>query len=109
MGVFIDLAKAFDTVNHNILLSKLEHYGVSSTALSWFTKYLSNRKQYTVFEGVKSDFSDISHGVPQGSILGPLLFIIYINDLPNVSTILHSVLFADDISMGVTSFLFGTP
>ena len=75
-GLFIDLRKAFDTVNHAILLTKMEHYGIRGTALEWFKSYLNNRKQYVYINGETSQLKDITCGVPQGSVLGPLLFLI---------------------------------
>ena len=96
---FIDLKKAFDTVNHDILLSKLEHYGIRGTLLNWFRSYLTGRKQYVTVNGENSKLLDITCGVPQGSVLGPLLFLIYINDLPNVSEKLKIFLFADDTNI----------
>ena len=98
-GIFIDLRKAFDTVNHKILLLKLEHYGIRGSMLKWFQSYLSDRKQYVSFNGQSSDMLDIKCGVPQGSVLGPLLFLLYINDLPNISKILDFYLFADDTNI----------
>ena len=102
LGIFLDFSKAFDTVNHNILFTKLNHYGIRDTALQWLKSYLSNREQYVCFDGADSDRKRIKCGVPQGSILGPLLFLIYINDLASVSGNLFSLLFADDSNMFIT-------
>ena len=95
-GIFIDLAKAFDTLDHNILLFKLEYYGIRGITLTWFRSYLECRQQYVTFYHTSSALEYISYGVPQGSILGPLLFILYVNDIVNCSSILNSILFADD-------------
>ena len=100
LGIFIDLSKAFDTVNHKILLSKLENYGVRGKNFEWFKSYLTNRNQAAVvFEKKTTNLLQIECGVPQGSILGPLLFLIYVNDLKAVSKILDPIMFADDTNL----------
>ena len=98
-GIFIDLQKAFDTVNHDILLTKLEHYGIRGTVLVWFKSYLMDRKQYVSVNGSNSGHLSVTCGVPQGSVLGSLLFLIYINDLPQSSSKLAFYLFADDTNI----------
>ena len=97
--VFIDLKKAFDTVDHDILCKKLELYGVQQRELSRFRSYLSNRKQFCRVNGVDSDIGEIEVGVPQGSCLGPLLFLIYINDLPEAVQGSSVTMYADDTSL----------
>lgn len=102
VGIFLDFSKAFDTVDHTILLNKLDHYGVRGNSLSWLKSYLCNREQFTTFQGTQSDRQSVLCGVPQGSILGPLLFLIYVNDLAYVSNKLFTLMFADDTSTFIT-------
>ena len=99
LGVFLDLSKAFDTLNHNILLNKLELYGVRGLGQTWFRNYLTGRKQVVQLGSSTSSMKKITHGVPQGSILGPLLFLLYINDITNTSNLGKLILFADDTSI----------
>ena len=96
---FLDFAKAFDTVNHDILLEKLKYYGFRDKSHALLESYLSNRVQRTEVNGVLSDEGIIKHGVPQGSVLGPLLFLLYINDISESSKILKFFLFADDTTV----------
>jgi len=103
MAVFLDLSKAFDTIDHNILLTKLQWYGVRGIVLDWFKSYLHNRTQYVQYNDAKSETQTIPCGVPQGSVLGPLLFIIYTNELPNCLSHCQAILFADDTTLYLSS------
>ena len=97
--VFLDLSKGFDTINYNILFSKLHYYGIRGCALNWFQSYLSNRLQQVEYRGNLSSPCYLSHGIPQGSILGPLLFFIYENDFQNCLQKGKALMFADDITI----------
>ena len=98
-GVFIDLQKAFYTVNHSILSKILEQYSIRGTALKWFTSYLTDWQHYVSVNGHCSDYLNVVFGVPQGSVLGRLLFLIYINDPPNSTKVLTFYLLADDTNI----------
>lgn len=98
-GVFVDLQKAFDTVDHEILLYKLSYYGIRGLPNAWFRSYLTGRSQYVFLNGHKSTIKPILHGVPQGSVLGPLLFLLYINDIYNTISFSTVSLFADDTNL----------
>ena len=102
LAVYLDLSKAFDTINHNILLNKLRCYGVRGIALDWFKSYLKNRRQFVSYCGIHSRVMDIEYGVPQGSVLGPLLFILYTNDIPPCLHHCKTILFADDTTIYLT-------
>ena len=95
-GIFIDFEKAFDTVSHDILLEKLDHYGIRGISNDWFRSYLSDRSQFISINGFNSDYKTIKYGVSQGSVLGPLLFLIFINDLNTAIKHSETFHFADD-------------
>ena len=99
INIYLDLSKAFDTLDHSILLQKLKFYGITGISLDVFKNYLSGRNQYVEFESVNSDIMHIKTGVPQGSVLGPLLFIVYINDIANASNICKCISYADDTTL----------
>ena len=98
-SVFLDLSKAFDTLNHHILLSKLEYYGIRGATLQWFRSYLTERQQFVEYQNVCSSTRELETGVPQGSVLGPLLFLIYVDDIHTVSNKLNFILYADDTTL----------
>lgn len=103
LEIFIDFSKAFDTINFSILLAKLDLYGIKGMALKYFSSFLTDRKQCVRINGVTSSLMSVSQGVPQGSVLGPLLFLLYINEIPNISVNFHPVLFADDTTLTFTA------
>ena len=108
INLYLDMSKAFDILDHRILIDKLKYYGITGTALDLFISYLSNRKQYVDFKGIKSNALDIKTGVPQGSILGPLLFIIFINDFSKSSNLFDFIIYADDTSLSSILNAFDT-
>ncbi len=101
--LFLDLCKAFDTVNHEILIKKLFTYGIQNKSLDWFKSYLQNRKQFCVVNNATSSLRNLNCGVPQGSNLGPLLFLLYVNDVPNCLKKSHAAMYADDTNITVRS------
>uniref|UniRef100_A0A672FS48 Reverse transcriptase domain-containing protein n=1 Tax=Salarias fasciatus TaxID=181472 RepID=A0A672FS48_SALFA len=102
IGVFIDLKKTFDTIDHDIVLRQMEQYGIRGIVLDWLRNYIKNRQQFVQLKDFKSPELNITYGVPQGSVLGPKLFIMYINDIGKVSDILSPVVFADDTNIFCT-------
>lgn len=99
-AVFIDFQKAFDCVSHSILLYKLElNFGITGNLLAWLRDYLSDREQYTVINGVSSENTKVAYGIPQGSVFGPILFALYISDLPKSVNTATTFLYADDTTM----------
>ena len=103
LGIFIDLSKAFDTADHDILLKKLDMYGIKGTKLKWFCSYLTNRKQFIKCRDQITDLEVLRCGVPQGSILGPLLFLILINNFKNSTKLLDPIMLADNTNFFYTN------
>ena len=106
LNIYLDLSKAFDTLNHEILLHKLNYYGVRGNALDLMKSYLHKRKQYITFKDVNSQLRTVTTGVPQGSILGPLLFLIYMNDIIHSTDCFGAVIYADDTTLSTTLNFF---
>ena len=105
----MDLSKAFDTLDHTILLRKLSHYGIKETALDLFAIYLTNRTHYVVIDNVECFHANITTGVIQGPIPGPPLFVIYINDISAPTTLKQYIIYADDTTLFSTLHLFSMP
>ena len=99
ISIFLDLSKAFDTIDHNILVSKLSYYGFNNKSTDLIKNYLHARTQYVSYDNTSSKFQKLSTGVPQGSVLGPLLFLIYINDISNASSLFRVLSYADDTTL----------
>ena len=99
LGIFIDLSKAFESVDQKIITKRLALYGIKGCNLGWFKSYLSNRKQFITYGEKQTNIETITCGVPQGSILGPLLFLIFVNDLYKVTKYLEPIMFADDTNL----------
>ena len=106
LSIFVDLSKAFDTINHEILLSKLFLYGIRAKQLDWFSSFLTDRKQYVRVGNSCSTRKSVKIRVPQGSVLGPILFILYMNDLTDVSKYLSCILFADDTTFSFSNYCY---
>ena len=96
INLYLDLSKAFDSLSHEISLRKLQHYSICGAAINLMASYLKNRKRFVQFDGYKSEVKMICNGVPQGSIFGPLLLLVYKNDFPNASKVFHFLMYADD-------------
>ena len=101
IGIFLDLKKAFDTVDHKIMIRKLYAYGIRGSILNWFISYLEDRSPYVAFDEAHSSTQPNKCGIPQGSILGPLLFKIYMNDICHVSEMVFCILYADDTTVSI--------
>ena len=99
LGVFLDLSKAFDSIDHKVLLQKLPYYGIRGLVHKWFCSYLSKREQSVTIDNTQSDKKLVKYGVPQGSIMGPLLFLLFVNDMPSVCTKTQLISFADDTNI----------
>ena len=108
LAIFIDLSKAFDTLDHDILLYKLKFYGLTGNSINLKKCYLTNRQQYVHYDNTYSNFLKITTGVPQGSILGPLIFLIYMNDIHKSSNLFHFILFADDTTLITKNAIYNT-
>ena len=108
LGVFIDLSKAFEAVDHQILIKKLHYYGIDGTALKWFKSYFSNKKQHISSQDVSENCLDIIWGIPQGSLLGPLIFLVYANDLFKAPKPLMELMFADNTNLFLSHKNIGT-